>query len=86
MYGNVTDINAGGSQQNGDVQDLYGFFHGHDYPGALADFIAVSGKPAMVPRYASGVWHSRWYDYANVDVAAQVEAYRANGLPLDTHV
>jgi hypothetical protein len=29
------------SQQNNDVHDLYGFFHGHDYFGAMADFVKV---------------------------------------------
>ena len=35
------------SQQVGVAMDLYGFFHGHDYPGAIADFVAVSGKTIM---------------------------------------
>jgi hypothetical protein len=39
-----------GSSMNGDAMDLYGFFHGHDYFGALADFVAVSGKTIMVPK------------------------------------
>ena len=40
--------------QNGDLLDLYGFFHGHDYTGALNDFVQVSGKAIMVPKSASG--------------------------------
>ncbi len=34
--------------QNVDAVDLYGFFHGHDYFGALQDFVSVSGKTIMV--------------------------------------
>lgn len=60
VFGNVTDASAGGSLQNGDAIDAYGFFHGHDFAGALADFVQVSGKAIMAPRYASGVWWSRW--------------------------
>ena len=60
-FAQVTNVTSG-SAQNGDAHDLYGFFHGHDYFGALADFVAVSGKTIMVPKYASGVWWSRWYD------------------------
>ena len=52
---------------NEDAQDLYGFFHGHDYMGAIADFTLVGGKTIMVPRYASGIWNSRWFDYSSQD-------------------
>ena len=40
---NASEAALGGTQQNGDNSDLYGFFHGHDYAGALVDFTAISG-------------------------------------------
>mmetsp|Transcript_9650 Transcript_9650/g.22029 ORF Transcript_9650/g.22029 Transcript_9650/m.22029 type:complete len:252 (-) Transcript_9650:164-919(-) len=45
---------------NKDDLDLYLFAHGHDYKAALSDFIQVSGRVAMVPRQALGVWFTRW--------------------------
>jgi len=75
-----------GSLQNGDATDLYGFFHGHDYFGALADFVAVSGKTIMVPKYASGIWWSRWYDLNNLDLVKVVDDYRSREIPLDVFV
>lgn len=44
----VPNANGSGTRQNGDALDLYGFFHGHDYAGALQDFTGISGKTIMV--------------------------------------
>lgn len=40
----------------------------------------------MVPRYATGIWWSRWYNVDNWDVMQIVEAYRDRGLPLDVYI
>ena len=72
--------------ENTDVLDLYGFFHGHDYFGALADFVSVSGKTIMVPRYTAGVWNSRWFDYSSQDNLKLVEDYASRRIPLDVFV
>ena len=34
---------------NTDVFDIYGLFHGHDYYGALADYILIGGKVRSSP-------------------------------------
>eukprot|EP01116_Phalansterium_solitarium_P007898 TRINITY_DN2091_c0_g1_i4.p1 TRINITY_DN2091_c0_g1~~TRINITY_DN2091_c0_g1_i4.p1 ORF type:complete len:820 (+),score=372.39 TRINITY_DN2091_c0_g1_i4:134-2593(+) len=71
---------------NTDVADLYGFFHGLDYKGAIYDYQLIGGKTIMVPRYASGVWWSRWFDINNYDLTKIVDDYDSRGLPLDTFV
>jgi alpha-glucosidase (family GH31 glycosyl hydrolase) len=71
---------------NVDTLDMYGFFHGHDFKGALADFVKVGGKAAMVPRAALGIWWTRWYDFNEFDALAVVEAYRSRSVPLDIFV
>ncbi len=70
MCGRQTGNATTASLQNQDAMDLYGFFHGHDYFGAIADFVSISGKTIMVPKYASGVWWSRWYDINSTSPAA----------------
>ena len=72
--------------ENTDVEDLYGFFHGHDYFGAMADFILVSGKTIMVPKYTAGVWNSRWFDYSSQDNLKLVDDYASRRIPLDVFV
>lgn len=71
---------------NVDTHDLYGFFHGHDYFGAIADFTLVAGKTIMVPRFASGVWWSRWFDINNYDTRKIVDDYESRQIPLDVFV
>lgn len=68
------------------AKDLYGYFHGHDYVGALADHVAVSGKVIMVPKYTAGVWNSRWFDYSSADNIKLVEDYKSRNMPLDVFV
>jgi len=68
---------------NADAQDLYGFFHGLDFRGALADYTLVGGRAALLPRAASGVWWTRWYNFDADDVERVVDAYDARRLPLD---
>ena len=58
--------------------DLYGFFHGDDYKGAVRDLMLVGGRTAMVPRAAtSGIWWTRWFDFNDGDAQGIVGQYRA---------
>lgn len=87
---NVTDGRVTGTvsnpTSNTDIMDLYGFFHGHDYFGALAEFTLIGGKTVMVPKYASGVWWSRWFDISNYDTTKIIEDYESRRIPLDVYV
>jgi alpha-glucosidase (family GH31 glycosyl hydrolase) len=71
---------------NQDSKDLYGFFHGLDYKGAIKDLTAVAGKAAMVPRSASGIWWTRWFDFNDMDARDIVSQYRSRSYPLDVFV
>jgi alpha-glucosidase (family GH31 glycosyl hydrolase) len=64
------------------VEDLYLFAHGNDYKGALSDFVQLSGKVAMPPRAAFGLWWTRWFNYNAVDIRTIVDEYRDHHLPL----
>eukprot|EP01125_Pyxidicula_operculata_P005865 TRINITY_DN2050_c0_g6_i2.p1 TRINITY_DN2050_c0_g6~~TRINITY_DN2050_c0_g6_i2.p1 ORF type:complete len:1034 (+),score=272.65 TRINITY_DN2050_c0_g6_i2:380-3481(+) len=71
---------------NTDQVDLYFFGHGHNYKQALKDFTSVAGKIAMTPRYASGIWWSRWYNLDNADVQQVVMDYVDYSVPLDVYI
>ena len=71
---------------NPNQEDLYLFAHGLDFKGALFDFVQVSGKTAMPPRAAFGVWWTRWFNYNAVDLRDIVSEYRNHQLPLDVFV
>ena len=71
---------------NSDAMDWYGLFHGHDYKGALSEYVMLGGKIAMVPRAALGIWWTRWFNFNNWDVKKIVHDYESRGLPLDVFV
>ena len=66
--------------------DLYGFFHGLRFTDALEDYQRIGGKAIMVPKYAMGVWWSRWYDLNNYDTRKVVADYESRDIPLDVFV
>lgn len=67
-------------------QDGYLFLHGHDFRGALADFIKLSGKPSLPPRALLGMWWSRYWRYSDQDLRGIVGEFRENNFPLDVLV
>jgi alpha-glucosidase (family GH31 glycosyl hydrolase) len=71
---------------NSDQVDWYLFAHGWDYKQALQDYTMVGGKIAMVPRAASGIWWSRWYNYNDYDVHQVVRDYETRAIPLDVYI
>ena len=48
-------------------QDGYLFAYGLDYKSALLDYKTLTGSAVMLPRYAYGVWFSRYYPYSAGD-------------------
>ena len=71
---------------NRNQEDLYFFGHGHDYKAALQDYRQIGGYIPQLPRYALGVWFSRWYDYTPASAAKVVQQFEQYTLPLDVFV
>jgi alpha-glucosidase (family GH31 glycosyl hydrolase) len=71
---------------NVDQVDLYFLGHGLDFKQALYDYSLLGGKTAMVPRYASGISWSRWYDLDENGVVDVAKAYSGWQMPLDTFI
>lgn len=69
-----------------DQHDVLFFGFGLDFKGALRDFVKVSGKAAMVPRRAMGVWWTRWFDYDADDLRGVLRDFEQLRLPLDVLV
>ena len=70
----------------GDVQDLYFFGYGSDFKAALFDFTLIAGKISLPPKYAFGIWYSRYWNYTEQDFKDIVAGYRQNNIPLDVLV
>ncbi|MBN9620788.1 MAG: glycoside hydrolase, partial [Actinobacteria bacterium] len=67
-------------------RDLYVFAHGLDVDAALADFYAISGLPARLPRWALGNWWSRYYPYRGDEYLELMDRFATERVPLSVAV
>jgi len=67
-------------------RDLYFFGHGHDYKLALKEFTMVAGRIPLPPRYAFGIFYSRYWAYDDIGEMKVVREYEQRNIPLDVLV
>jgi len=70
----------------GERQDWYFLGYGHDYRAALGDFARVSGRIPLPPRFAFGIWWSRYWAYTDTELETLVEEFDRYQVPLDVLV
>ncbi len=70
----------------GDRQDWYFFGYGHDYKKALGDFVQVAGRIPIPPRFAFGIWWSRYWAYSDQELDDLVRGFHESDVPLDVLV
>ena len=64
------------------VIDTYIFAYGYRHVNLLDDFLKLSGKIPMLPRYALGNWWSRYYAYSADEYKELIEKFEKNDIPL----
>jgi alpha-glucosidase len=74
------------NEKPGAYSDWYFFGYGHDYKQALGDFVRVAGRIPLPPRFAFGVWWSRYWAYTDQQFDELVKDFRQNETPLDVMV
>ena len=74
------------NEKPGSYTDWIFFGYGHDYHKALGDFVRVAGRIPLPPRFAFGVWWSRYWAYADQEFDDLVRDFRLNSTPLDVLV
>ncbi len=74
------------NEKPGSYVDWYFFGYGHDYKQALGDFVRVAGRIPLPPRFAFGVWWSRYWAYTDAQFDELVKDFRENDTPLDVMV
>lgn len=72
--------------QSDKYTDLYFFGHGHRYKEALKAFTSIAGAAQMPPRFALGVWWSRYWPYTAEDLNDIARGYASHAIPLDVLV
>jgi hypothetical protein len=66
--------------------DWYFFGYGRNYRLALQDFMKVSGRIPLPPRYVFGSWWSRYWPYTDKEFEALVKEHEDHDVPLDVLV
>jgi alpha-glucosidase (family GH31 glycosyl hydrolase) len=74
------------NEKRGSYQDWYFFGYGHDYKQALGDYVRVAGRIPLPPRFAFGVWWSRYWAYSDQELDELVRGFHENDTPLDVLV
>jgi hypothetical protein len=64
-------------------QDGYFFGYGSNYKQGLRDLAQLSGPSNLLPRWAFGVWFSRYTHYTSAQYQEVVGQFRSNRVPLD---
>jgi alpha-glucosidase (family GH31 glycosyl hydrolase) len=68
--------------RRGGSVDFYFFGYGHDYRAAVSDYVAISGKAPLIPRYILGNWWSKYWAYTDKELLGVVDRFAADGIPL----
>ncbi|MHA1532933.1 MAG: TIM-barrel domain-containing protein, partial [Candidatus Heimdallarchaeota archaeon] len=66
--------------------DVYFFGYGIKYQDCLDDYIKLSGKVPLLPRWILGNWWSRYWEYSQEGVEQLVEEFRENDIPLSIFI
>lgn len=65
-----------------DEYDIYIFGYGTNYFQVLRDYILLSGPVPLVPRFALGVWWSKYWEYNEETFKELILDFEKYQLPL----
>lgn len=69
-------------QRNRKYTDIYVFMYKRDFGLCLKDYFKLTGKPALIPRYALGIWWNREKIYSDEDVKKIIQVFNRYHIPL----
>ena len=64
-------------------QNIFFGAYGRDFYAALRQFTSLCGRIPLLPRWAFGPWHSRFFPYTDRQIQDTVKHYETSDLPLD---
>ncbi len=62
--------------------DIYLFMYLKDFGYCLQDYYALTGKPALIPRYALGNWWGKDESYQSDQVSSLIQKFKDKEIPL----
>lgn len=63
-------------------KDYYVFAYGRDYRGTMDAFYKISGPTPIVPRFALGVWWSRYHAYTQKEYLDLMDRFAKEEVPI----
>lgn len=63
-------------------KDYYCFAYGKDYSKTIKAFFELSGYTPLVPRFALGVWWSRYHAYSDSEYINLMDRFEKEKIPL----
>lgn len=78
----LIDLNGNLVKKANDNIDLYLFMYKEDFDLALKDYISLTGKPQMLPRYALGNWWSKNYGYKEDELNKLFNRFEKEEIPI----
>lgn len=78
----INDDGTISAREDKNCTDVYLFAYGHDYKDALRDFLLITGRPPLLPRWALGNWWSRYHRYTQEEYLALMDEFARRKIPL----
>ena len=77
-------IDEGGRfvRREGDGKDYYLFAYGKNYRETINAFYKISSRVPLIPRFALGVWWSRYHAYTQQEYLDLMIRFKNEGIPL----
>ncbi len=69
-------------KREGETIDIYVFLYYKNFHQCLKDYFAITGPPALLPRYALGNWWSRNEPYNDKTIRKLVDNFEFHEIPL----
>lgn len=68
--------------RKGKSRDYYAFAYGKNYRETVKAFCSISSKTPLIPRFALGVWWSRYHPYTQKEYLDLMDKFNEEGIPL----
>lgn len=68
--------------RKGKSRDYYAFAYGKNYRETVKAFCSISSKTPLIPRFALGVWWSRYHAYTQKEYLDLMDKFKEEGIPL----
>lgn len=88
-FATIDDSSTNLFSENGSVEkrentgiDLYLFMYLKDFALCLKDYFAITGSPALIPRYALGNWWSKNEKYNDLSLKELIDNFDDKNIPL----